>query len=169
MWQKAPAARRILANYGRGEEKLPVYKMPHLRGWAQAGDRFLLPAIGRYEVLSVDATDFKEVGRTKVHGQPVFVVARPDGRYAWVNFAHPRNDTVQVIDTLSLEVVHEFRPGPAVLHMEFTSRGHEIWISVRDGDSVHVYDTQTFAKRAELPARKPSGIFFTARAHKIGV
>ena len=26
--------KRILGGYGRGEEKLPVYKMPHLGGWA---------------------------------------------------------------------------------------------------------------------------------------
>lgn len=169
LWENEPKAHRILAGYGRGEERLPVYKMPHLEGWAEAGDRFLLPAIGRSEVLVCDATTFQEIGRVKVHSQPVFVEARPDGRHAWVNFAHPKNDTVQVIDTRSLEVIHELRPGPAVLHMEFTGRGHEVWLSVRDADRVDVYDTRTFAKRAELAAVKPSGIFFTARAHRIGL
>ena len=168
LWADQPAPRRILAGYGKGEEKLPVYKMPHLRGWAQAGDRFLLPAVGRHEVLVVQAGTFQEIGRVAVHGQPVFVMARPDGRHAWVNFAHPRNDTVQVIDSRSLTVERELRPGPAVLHMEFTGRGHEVWVSVRDADRVDVYDTRTFAKLAELPARKPSGIFFTCRAHKTG-
>ena len=85
-----------------------------------------------------------------------------------MNFAHPSNDTVQVIDSRSLTVERELRPGPAVLHMEFTGRGHEVWVSVRDADRVDVYDTRTFAKLAELPARKPSGIFFTCRAHKTG-
>jgi protein NirF len=99
----------------------------------------------------------------------VFAVARPDGRQAWVNFAHPLNDTIQVVDVPSLKVIHEFRPGPAVLHMEFAPRGHEVWVSVRDADEVHVYDTRTFRKRAVLPARKPSGIFMTARAHRIGL
>ena len=42
--------------------------------------------------------DWKQVGRIPVHGQPVFVMARPDGRQVWVNFAFPDNDTVQVID-----------------------------------------------------------------------
>jgi protein NirF len=46
--------RRILGGYGRGQEPLPVYKMPHLRGWAVAGRRAYLPAIGRHEVLVVD-------------------------------------------------------------------------------------------------------------------
>lgn len=37
LWDATPRARRILAGYGRGEKPLPVYKMPHLRGWAMAG------------------------------------------------------------------------------------------------------------------------------------
>ncbi|OAD20947.1 nitrite reductase, cytochrome cd1, partial [Candidatus Thiomargarita nelsonii] len=39
----------------------------------------------------------------------------------------------------------------------------------RDDDQIKVYDTETFAEVATLPADKPSGIFFTARAHKIGL
>ncbi len=50
LWRQPLAARRILDSYGRGEEKLPVYKMPHLEGWASAGDRLLLPAVGRHEL-----------------------------------------------------------------------------------------------------------------------
>ncbi len=169
LWAEPPAPRRILDNYGRGEEKLPVYKMPHLEGWALAGDRFFLPAIGRHEVLAVDARSFEEIGRIKVKGQPVFAVARPDGRQVWVNFALPDNRFIQVIDVPTMTIVHEFEPGPAALHMEFSPRGHEVWISVRDADRVDVYDTRTFAKIAELPAMKPSGIFFTARAHRTGL
>ncbi len=169
LWQSPLQPKRILEGYGRGEEKLPVYKMPHLEGWALAGDRFVLPAVGRHEILFVDARTFEEVARTRVHGQPVFAVARPDGRHVWVNFAHPRNDTIQVVDTLTGEVIRAFQPGPAVLHMEFTPRGHEVWVSVRDADSIHVYDARTFEKKAEIPGRSPSGIFFTARAHRTGL
>jgi protein NirF len=169
LWHPEKGVTRILDGYGRGEEKLPVYKMPHLEGWARAGEFIFLPAVGRHEVLVVDSATWKEVGRIPVHGQPVFAVARPDGRQVWVNFAHPLNDTVQVIDVDSLKVVREFQPGKAVLHLEFTPRGEQVWISVRDADRVDVYDTHTFAKLASLPARKPSGIFLTARAHKIGL
>jgi len=169
LWQSPPRPQRILSDYGRGEAKLPVYKMPHLEGWALAGDLFVLPAVGRHEILFVDARTFEEVGRTKVHGQPVFAVARPDGRHVWVNFAHPKNDTIQLIDTLTGAVIREFKPGPAVLHMEFTPRGHEVWASVRDADVVQVYDARTFEKKAELSAKTPSGIFFTARAHRTGL
>ncbi|KZL05173.1 Cytochrome D1 heme domain protein [Pseudovibrio axinellae] len=169
LWAEKPEAIRVLPNYGRGLKDLPVYKMPHLEGWAKAGQEFVLPAVGHHQVLWIDSVTLKETGRTDTYGQPVFAMARPDGRYVWVNFAHPLNDTIQVIDTLTKQVVHEFKPGPAVLHMEFTPRGHEVWISVRDAGAVMIYDTRTFEKLGEIQADKPSGIFFTARAHKTGL
>jgi protein NirF len=162
-------ATRILANYGRGQEKLPVYKMPHLRGWAVAGRYAFLPAIGRHEVLVVERASWREVARIPVHGQPVFVMARPDGRQVWANFAFPRNDTVQVIDVERLTVVQTLQPGKTVLHMEFNDAGDEVWISARDDDRVVVYDTASFARIAALPAKSPSGIFFAWRAKKIGM
>lgn len=169
LWKTPLQPRRILRGYGRGETQLPVYKMPHLETWAVAGDRLALPAIGRHEVLWVDIRSFEELGRTAVHAQPVFAVARPDGRHVWVNFAHPHNDVIQVVDSLTGSVVKELKPGPAVLHMEFTPRGHEVWVSVRDSNVVQVYDARTFEKRADIPALSPSGIFFSARAHKMGL
>jgi protein NirF len=39
LWRPEQGVRKILAGYGKGQEKLPVYKMPHLRGWAVAGGR----------------------------------------------------------------------------------------------------------------------------------
>jgi protein NirF len=169
LWRPEAGARRILDGYGKGEEQLPVYKMPHLEGWARAGDLIFLPAVGRHEVLVLEAATWREVGRVKTHGQPVFAVARPDGRQVWVNFAHPKNDVVQVIDVESLEVIHELKPGKAVLHLEFSPRGEQLWLSVRDEDRIEAYDTRTFERLVQLPADKPSGIFMTARAHRIGL
>ena len=169
LWDESPAPIRVLPNYGRGQEDLPVYKMPHLEGWALAGNEFVLPAVGHNEVLWIDANTLQETGRTQTYSQPVFAMARPDGRQVWVNFAHPKNDTIQVIDTVTKKVIHEFKPGPAVLHMEFTPRGNEVWISVRDAGKVMIYNTQTFEKIGEIDADSPSGIFFTARAHRTGL
>ena len=169
LWNLDKGVRRILDGYGRGEEPLPVYKMPHLEGWATAGEVLLLPAVGRHELLVVDRRTRQEKGLIAVHGQPVFAVARPDGRQVWVNFAHPDNDVVQVIDVPTRQVVHELHPGPAVLHLEFTPRGEQVWLSVRDADRVEVYDTETFERLATIDADKPSGIFLAARAHKIGL
>jgi protein NirF len=167
-WQPQQGTQRILASYGQGEEKLPVYKMPHLRGWAVAGHQVYLPAIGHHEVLVADTLSWKETARIPVRGQPVFVVARPDGRQVWVNFAFPDNGFVQVIDTLTGRIIQTLEPGKAVLHLEFTPRGEAVWVSARDDNRVVVYDTANFAKLAELPAASPSGIFFTSRAHRIG-
>jgi protein NirF len=169
LWNLQEGVQRIMDGYGRGKEKLPVYKMPHLEGWAMAGRYAFLPAVGQHEVLVVDSQTWKEVGRIAVHGQPIFVVARPDGRQVWVNFAHPLNDTIQVIDTQSLKIIHSMQPGKGVLHMEFAPRGENVWLSVRDADQVQIYDTETFERVAQLDAEKPSGIFFTARAHRTGL
>ena len=168
LWEQAPRVRRILNGYGRGQQALPVYKMPHLRGWAVAGRRAYLPAVGRHEVLVVDTETWQEVGRIPVAGQPVFVIARPDGRQVWVNFAVPDYDRVQVIDTPTQRIVATLNPGKAVLHMEFTPRGESVWISCRDDNRVVVYDSQTLQPRRTLLADAPSGIFLTARAARMG-
>jgi protein NirF len=169
LWHPERGVQRVLAGYGRGEEKLPVYKMPHLRGWSVAGRYAYLPAVGRHEVLVVDTQDWKEAGRIAVAGQPVFVMAQPDGRQVWVNFALPDNDTVQVINTETHELVRTLKPGKAILHLEFTPRGEAVWMSARDDDRVLIYDTGSFARLGELAADKPSGIFFTSRANRIGL
>lgn len=168
LWQPEKGARKILENYGRGEEKLPVFKMPHLRGWSVAQGKAYLPAIGRHEVLVVDVATWREVGRIPVRGQPVFVMARPDGRQVWVNFAFPDNGKMDVIDTLAGQVVHAFEPGRGILHMEFAPRGENVWLSARDDHKVLIYNTGNFAKTGEIAADNPSGIFFTSRAARIG-
>ncbi|BAO45583.1 cytochrome D1 domain-containing protein [Thiolapillus brandeum] len=169
LWHPEKGIRRILDHYGRGEQKLPVYKMPHLEGWAVAGDRAFLPAVGHHEVLVVNMRDWQAAGKIPVHGQPVFVMSRPDGRQLWVNFAFPNNDTVQVIDSETLKVIKTLKTGKGTLHMEFTPRGEEVWISVRDKDEIQVYDTRTMTLKTHFKAQKPSGIFFTDRAHRTGL
>ncbi|MEZ5662235.1 MAG: cytochrome D1 domain-containing protein [Burkholderiaceae bacterium] len=168
LWSGQPRVQRILDGYGRGQAPQPVYKMPHLRGWAVAGNRAYLPAIGRHEVLVVDTGTWSEVGRIPVAGQPVFVMARPDGAQVWVNFSVPDYHRVQVIDTQSQAIVQTLEPGKAVLHMEFTPRGEAVWISSRDDNRVSVIDTHSFATLARLDVEAPSGIFFTSRAARMG-
>ncbi len=48
LWQDPLKVRRILDGYGRGEKKLPVYKMPHLEGWTEADGMFFFPAVGHH-------------------------------------------------------------------------------------------------------------------------
>ena len=169
LWNLDKGVKRILDHYGKGEQKLPVYKMPHLEGWAMAGNYAFVPAVGHHEVLVIDTLTWTEAGRIKVHGQPIFVMARPDGRHVWVNFAIPNNDTLQVIDTQSLKLIKTLQPGKGVLHMEFEPRGEEVWASIRDDDQLVIYNTDSFEEQLRLPAQKPSGIFSTTRAHKTGL
>jgi protein NirF len=169
LWEREPRVRRILHGYGRGQQPLPVFKMPHLRGWAIAGREAWLPAVGRHELLVVDALRWEETARVPVAGQPVFAMARPDGRQVWVNFAVPDYHQVQVIDTVTRQVVRTLEPGKAVLHMEFTPRGEAVWISSRDANHVSVIDTRSFETLATLPIAEPSGIFFTSRAGRMGL
>ncbi|MBN8630452.1 MAG: protein nirF [Rhodobacterales bacterium] len=169
LWDDHPEPQKFLTDYGKDGEDMPVYKMPHLQGWAFTEGQYALPAVGRHEILWVDRDSQETTATTPVHGQPVFIIAQPASPYVWVNFATPLNDTVQVVDSLSHEVVATLTPGKAILHMEFAPRGAEVWISSRDDNKVLIYDTRSREKLAEIPAEAPSGIFFTARAHQTGL
>lgn len=169
LWHPEQGVRKILSNYGRGQEKRPVYKMPHLEGWAVAGNKAYIPAIGRHEVLIVDTLSWTQVGKVKLQGQPVFAMAQPDARQIWVNFALPHNDTVQIIDTDSNTIRDTLKLGKGVLHMEFTPRAEHVWISIRDENRVDIIDTASLQQIGHINADKPSGIFFSARAHRIGL
>jgi len=169
LWSPEQGVKRILPNYGKHDEKMPVYKMPHLEGWAMAGNLMFVPAVGQHEVLVINQNTWQLVKRIPVIGQPVFVMARPDGRQIWVNFAFPDNAQVQIIDAKNLAITQSLTPGKAVLHMEFTPRGEHVWVSARDDNQVIVYDTENFKELTRLPANKPSGIFFSSRAHKMGL
>jgi protein NirF len=169
LWQPEQGVKRILPDYGKHDEKLPVYKMPHLEGWAVAGDYLLAPGIGRHEVLVIDKKTWQLIKAIPVPGQPVFVMARPDARQVWVNFAFPDNNQLLVIDTKDLSLTKLLTPGKGVLHMEFTPRGEQVWVALRDDNQVVVYDTATLQEVSRLPVQKPNGIFFTSRAHKIGL
>lgn len=169
LWNPGQGVTEILPDYGKGEQKLPVYKMPHLEGWAIADGRAFVPAVGHHQVLVADTDTWSLIDRIPVQGQPVFVMASPDNRQIWVSFAHPNNDVVQVIDSQTHEIIRTLEPGDAVLHMEFTPRGEEVWVSARDSNRVTVYSTRTLEPVATLSAEKPSGIFFTSRAHALGL
>lgn len=169
LWHPEKGTKKVLENYGKGDKKLPVYKMPHLEGWAIAGEYAFVPAVGQHKVLVVSTKTWQQVAEIDAHSQPIFVMAQPDTRQIWVNFAFPDNDTIQVFDTESFELINTLKPGPAVLHMEFTPRGENVWMSVRDADEIQVYDTQTQTLLKTLPSKSPSGIFFTNRAHQIGL
>ncbi len=169
LWNLQTGVKRVLPDYGKQDEQLPVYKMPHLEGWAVADDYIFVPAVGHHEVLVINKKDWTLVKRIPVTGQPVFVMARPDLRQIWVNFAMPENDKLQIIDVKYLDIHKTLNTGKGVLHLEFTPRGEQVWVALRDDNQVVVYDTESFEIVSRIPAQQPNGIFFTSRAHKIGL
>ena len=169
LWDPAPKPVHFLTDYGKEGADMPVYKMPHLQSWAFAEGQYALPAVGRHQVLWVDRDSLTQTAATEVAGQPVFVIEQPASPFVWVNFALPDNDKVQVIDSRNHQVVATLTPGKAILHMEFAPRGAEVWMSARDDDALVIYDTATRQKLGDLAAKAPSGIFFTARAHRSGL
>lgn len=62
LWDTDPKPRKFLENYGKTEDDMPVYKMPHLQGWAFAQGQFVLPAVGQHELLWVDRDTLEESG-----------------------------------------------------------------------------------------------------------
>ncbi len=169
LWHTEKGVQRLLSHYGKGRKKLPVYKMPHLEGWAITEQYAFLPAVGQYALLVADHHNWQEIKEIPLHGQPVFAMARPDGRYVLINFSFPRNNTLQIVDTQNLQVIHTITLGTGILHMEFSPKGEQVWISVRDDDVVRIYNTQNWTEITHITAQKPSGIFFTSRAHHIGL
>lgn len=168
LWHPEKGVKRILGGYGKGEQKLPVYKMPHLEGWGFYEHYAFVPGVGRHEVVIIDMDSWTAAGAVPVAGQPVFVVGQPGSPHIWVNFAFPDNGKVQVIDAADRQLIKTLQPGSGVMHLEFTPRGESVWVSARDNDKLVIYDSATFAAVQELPSKQPSGIFFTPRAHKIG-
>jgi len=169
LWSPEAGIKRVLPDYGKKDDKLPVYKMPHLEGWAMAGDYLFVPAIGKHEVLVIDRQKWQLVKAIPVTGQPVFVMARPDGRNIWVNFAFPDNHQLQIIDVKDLSLIKNPDARQSRAAHGIYPRGEHVWVAARDDNQVIVYDTETLQEITRLPAHTPNGIFFSSRAHKIGL
>src|SRR5574337_9677 len=158
----------IPAEQGKGPE-VPLWKIPHLKGWALAGRLAFLPAIKREAVLVYSALDWTPLTPIPISGTALYPVVRPDGRQVWVDIVGKNGDLIDVIDVESMKVVKTLNPGPGATHPQFTPKGEAAYVSLMDGGKVVVYDTTTFKVLKEFPAAHPSGIFFTSRAHKFGM
>jgi protein NirF len=161
--------RPILAEQGKDAEAVPLWKIPHLKGWALAGDLAFLPALKREVALVYSTRDWSPVATVPISGTALYTVARPDRRQVWVDIVGKNGDLVDVIDVESLRVVKTLHPGPGATHPQFTPKGDAAYVSLMDGGKVVVYDTASFEIIAELPAQHPSGIFFADRAHRFGM
>jgi protein NirF len=158
----------ILAEQGKGPE-VPLWKIPHLKGWALTGRLAFLPALKREVALVYSSLDWTPLTPIPISGTALYTVVRPDGRQVWVDIIGKNGDLIDVIDVDSMKVVKTLNPGPGATHPQFTPKGEAAYVSLMDGGKVVVYDTATFKVLKEFPADHPSGIFFTNRAHKFGM
>ena len=152
-----------------GTTTVPLWKIPHLKGWAIAGGIAVLPAVQREVVLVYDTRDWHLLKEIPLVGTALYTVASPDNRFVWVDIAGKNGDIIQVIDLKTLSVIKTFSPGKGATHPQFTSKGNAAYISLMDEDKVVVYNPVTFEKRKEFEAHSPSGIFSTERIHKFGM
>src|SRR5574337_131010 len=167
MW-KLDRVSPILAEQGKGPE-VPLWKIPHLKGWALAGRLAFLPALKREVALVYSTLDWTPLTPIPISGTALYTVARPDGRQVWVDIIGKNGDLIDIIDVDSMKVVKTLNPGPGATHPQFTPKGNAAYVSLMDGGKVVVYDTATFQVLKEIPADHPSGIFFANRAHKFGM
>lgn len=161
--------RPILAEQGTGPDEVPLWKIPHLKGWALAGDLAFLPALKREVALVYSTRDWTPRPPVPISGTALYTVVRPDRRQVWVDIVGKNGDLIDVIDVDTLRVVRTLNPGPGATHPQFTAKGDAAYVSLMDGGRVVVYDTATFEVIREFPARRPSGIFFADRAHRFGM
>lgn len=160
--------RRILA-VPEGAGEVPLWKVPHLKGWALAGDLAFLPALRREVALVYDTRDWTLRATVPLHGTALYTVVRPDRRQVWVDLVGRNGDLIDVIDVETLRVVRTLNPGPGATHPQFTAKGEAAYVSLMDAGRVVVYDTATFEVIREFPALRPSGIFTADRANRFGM
>ena len=161
--------RRNMAEQGKDEDNVPLWKIPHLKGWALAGDLAFLPALKREVALVYSTRDWTPLAPIPISGTALYTVVRPDRRQVWVDIVGKNGDLVDVIDVAEMRVTRTLNPGPGATHPQFTPKGDAAYISLMDGGKVVVYDTATFQVIREFSARRPSGIFFADRAHRFGM
>lgn len=169
LWNTEHGAKKVMQNYGKEDLRMPVFKMPHFEGWSMCGHFAIIPGVGHHEVILVNRSNWQEVKRITTHGQPVFAMADPQCRNVLINFALPHNDTLQVLSLEKMQITQTLKLGPGILHMEFTPKGHHVWVSIRDKNEIQIFETEKWTYVKTIPALNPSGIFFTNRAHKIGL
>ncbi len=151
------------------KDEAPLWKIPHLKGWAITGRYAILPDVQREWAVVLDMEELKVVKRIPLNGTALYTVVQPGGRYVWVDLVGEKGDMIDIIDVEKLKVIKTITPGRGATHPQFTAKGEYAYISLMKGGRVVVYETATFKKIKEFPADHPSGIFFTYRAYRFGM
>ena len=150
---------------GQRIASLPLSGMPHLGSgitftW-HGRPVFATPDLKEAAVSVIAMDDWSLIKRIPTCGAGFFLRGHETSPYVWVDCSLGKaRDSIQVIDTRSLEVVRTLRPEPGktAAHVEFTRDGRYALVSIMEDDgALVVYDAATFAEIKRIPMRHPVG------------
>lgn len=150
---------------GQQVARLTTTGLPHLGSgisWPWQGRIVLAtPNLRDAAINVIDTETWQLVRRIPTAGAGFFLRGHEASPYVWSDaFLSADRDTMQIIDTRSLEVVRTLRPEPGrtAAHVEFSHDGRHALVSIWEMDgAILVYDTATFEIVKRLPMVKPSG------------
>jgi protein NirF len=141
------------------EENKPVLKVPHFGFWSLSKERTFIPAVGDNAVMVYD-NHFKFIQNIKTQGLPVFTSLSPDQKHLAVTYSGKDFPTIQIIDTHTLKIIKTFTFNGKVLHVRWSQKYPELYVSVNDANQVNVIDTEGWYLQREIyQIEHPSGIF----------
>jgi DNA-binding beta-propeller fold protein YncE len=110
----------------------------------------------------IDINGWKLLRQIETNGPGFFLRSHEKTPYAWVDamMSKDRNDTLQIIDKRTLQVVGSVRPAPGktAAHVEFSRDGRHALVSVWDMEgALVVYDAASFKEVKRIPMRRPVG------------
>ncbi|MDX9813857.1 MAG: cytochrome D1 domain-containing protein [Sulfurimonas sp.] len=141
------------------DDQKPVLKVPHFGFWSIGTSKVFVPAVGNNKVLAY-TPDFKFIKAIETEGLPVFTALSPDQKYMAVTFSGDKFPVLQIIDTDTLEVIHRYEFDGKVLHVRWSEKRPNLYVSVNDTNKVVVIDTKEwYISREIFNIAKPSGIF----------
>ena len=141
------------------EGNKPVLKVPHFGFWSLSKNRTFIPAVGDNAVMVYD-NNFKFIQNIKTQGLPVFTSLSPDQKYLAVTYSGKDFPTIQIIDTNTLKIIKTFTFKGKVLHLRWSQKHPDLYVSVNDANQVNVINTdEWFLEREIFQVEHPSGIF----------
>lgn len=165
-----PARVVSLNEPGRAADAATPVKLPHLASWAVARGSIFVPLVGENRLAVLDRNTWAFKRSIALRGHPVYAVRAPGERHVWVTFSGEADDAfVQVVDVESLEVVHTFRAGARIYHIEFTPRGSHALITANAENKLLLVNARTYAIEDSETLRSPSGVFGLWRAFTSGL
>lgn len=150
---------------GRPIATIDLPGLPHLGSgiaWQRDG-RWVMatPHLKEAALSVIDLETWTVLKRIATPGPGFFLRGHENTPYVWADvFMGKPNDTLQIIDTRTLEIARTLTPSPGKTagHVEFSRDGRYALVSVWDMDgALVVYDAATFEEVKRLPMKKPSG------------